>query len=130
MLADPASGWGYGWDAIAAEVVQLRASAGAQFVATTDYALAGELGFALHDPQVTSLSPNTEAFDFWRDPAAASGATAVIVADDWRALPDDVRARFGSIEVAGSFDATVFGHVVDRYQLYIGRGFRPAVATP
>lgn len=123
--SDQATSWGYGWSDVASRVAALQQTSGATLIATTDYALAGELGFALRDADVTSLSPNTEAFDFWSNPNLVPGATAVIVADDWRGLSPEIRAQFGTIEAAGTVDATALGRVVDHYTLYVGRDYRP-----
>lgn len=125
-IGDQASGWGYGWEQIAARVEALRAGSGARMVAATDYTLAGELAFALRDAGVTSLSPKSDAFDFWRDDEALAGATAVIVADRWRALSADVRAHFDRIEAAGGVDVQRLGRPIDRYEVYVGTGYRPA----
>jgi Dolichyl-phosphate-mannose-protein mannosyltransferase len=130
-FSDQATSWGYGWDEIAAKVAALKQSSGAEFVASTDYTIASELAFALHDPGATSLSARTEAFDFWATPEARRGQSAVILADGWRSLGDDIRAQFAEVREAGSVDAMRFGQVVDHYTLYVGRGFNPwATPTP
>lgn len=129
-FGDPASSWGYGWQEVAARVAELRRSSGASFVAGTDYALASELGFALHDREVTSLSPGIDAFDFWFDPQAMRGKAVVIVADGWRALAAETRAQFGSVEEAGSVAVTRFGRTIDTYTIYLARDFGPAASSP
>lgn len=124
-FGDPASSWGYGWDQIATKVAELRQTSGATFVAGTDYALASELGFALHDRDVTSLSPATDAFDFWFDAGAMRGKSAVIVADGWRALAPETRAHFGSVDEAGTIAVARYGRTINNYTLYIARDFKP-----
>ncbi len=121
--SDPASASGYGVDQVAERVVALRTTAGADFVAGTDYTVTSELGFALHDRDVVSLAGKTEAFDFWTDYATLKGKTAVLVTDQWRSLTEDVHAEFSSIEPAGTIDVTRFGKLIDRYTLYVARGF-------
>jgi 4-amino-4-deoxy-L-arabinose transferase-like glycosyltransferase len=124
-FGDPASSWGYGWDQIAGRVAELRQSSGAAFIAGTDYALASELGFALHDREVTSLSPATDAFDFWFDAAAMRGRSAIIVADGWRTLAPETRAQFRSVEDVGTIAVTRFDRTINNYKLYIARDFEP-----
>ncbi len=121
--ADQTSEWSYGWDEIAAQVDAIRAKRGAGFVAATDYTLAGPLGFALHDANVTSLSARREQFDFWFDPASHRGQSAVIVADFWRPLLKSVKAQFGSVRRVKTVKISRFGKLLGTYKIYVASDF-------
>jgi 4-amino-4-deoxy-L-arabinose transferase-like glycosyltransferase len=124
--SDQAAGWGYGWDQVAAKVAALRDANPGAFLAATDYTIAAELGFATHDRNTTSLSPRLDAFDFWFDPAAHQGQSAIIVTDGWRPLYPEVRAQFVSVEDMGNVAVARFGYPIDQYTLYVARGFARA----
>jgi 4-amino-4-deoxy-L-arabinose transferase-like glycosyltransferase len=124
-FADQTSAWSYGWDDVAAEIATIRQTEQIDFVAATDYSLAGPLGFELRDPNVTSLSSRTEAYDFWFDGASHTGQTALIIADRWRPLGADIRAHFAEVTEAKTITPTRFGHSIDTYTIYVGRGFTP-----
>jgi 4-amino-4-deoxy-L-arabinose transferase-like glycosyltransferase len=124
--SDQAAGWGFGWDKVAAKVEEFRRANPGAFFAATDYTVAAELGFATHDRDAASLSPRLDAFDFWFDPAAHRGQSAIIVTDGWRPLYPEIKARFSSVEDLGSVTIARFGYSIDRYTIYLGRGFGPA----
>lgn len=121
--ADQTSAWSYGWHEVADAVRAARSGADVGFVAATDYALASPLGFALADPDVTSLSPNRDAYDDWFDAAAHQGQDAIIVADRWRPLRAAIAAHFAAVETVRSISIVRFGHAIDRYTIYRARGF-------
>ena len=125
--ADQTSAWNFGWNEIAAEVRAIAQKEGTDFVAATDYALASPLAFALQDPDVVSLSPRVEAFDFWFDPEVRRGQTAIIVADRWRRLPNQLRAQFGEVIEAKKVTIERLDRVVDRYSIYIARAYAPSI---
>jgi len=66
-----------------------------------------------------------DAFDFWFDAAAQTGRSAIIVTDGWRPLYTEVRAQFTTVEEVGSVAVGRFGYPIDRYTLYLARGFDP-----
>jgi 4-amino-4-deoxy-L-arabinose transferase-like glycosyltransferase len=124
-FVDQTTAWSYGWEEIAPEVRRIAQDQGTDFIATSDYALAGPLAFALQNPDVVSLSGRTEAFDFWFDAPAHAGQTAIVLADRWRGLDDSVTARFASIEPVKDIEIVHFGKHVDRYTIYIARAYSP-----
>lgn len=124
-FVDQTTAWSYGWDQIAPEVRRIADAEGTSFIAATDYALASPLAFALADRDVVSLSPRTEAFDFWFDAAGHAGQTAIIVADRWRPMHGGISERFASVEEAGEIEIINFGKSVDRYAIYIAREYSP-----
>ena len=122
-VADQASSWSYGWDEVAAKIAEIRQTQPVDFVAASDYALASPLAFAMHDPNVTSLSPRREEYDYWFDPEAHRGQSALIVADRWRPL--QVEGHFASVTQISQVDVTRFGRVTGRYGIYLGTGYIP-----
>lgn len=127
-FVDQTTAWSYGWDRIAPEVRRIAEAEGTSFIAATDYALASPLAFALADRDVVSLSPRTEAFDFWFDAPAHTGQTAIILADIWRPMHRGIEERFASVERAGDIEISNFGKSVDRYAIYIAREYSPPPA--
>lgn len=123
--ADQASAWSYGWDGVAARVSALRDANGVQFIAGTDYTLASPLAFALRDKDVTSLNPEMDQFDYWFDPAAHRGQTAIIVADHWRPLSEAISHQFQSVELLESVPINRFGYSLGSESIYLGKGFDP-----
>ena len=121
--ADQASSWSYGWDEVAAKIGEIRQAQPVDFIAASDYALASPLAFAMHDPNVTSLSPRREEYDYWFVPGAHRGQNALIVADRWRPLQVD--GHFTSVTELAQVDITRFGYVTGRYRIYLGTGYVP-----
>ncbi|RYE07634.1 MAG: phospholipid carrier-dependent glycosyltransferase [Hyphomicrobiales bacterium] len=124
-FVDQTTAWSYGWEKLAPEIRGIAVAEGATFVATTDYALAGPLAFALGDRDVTSLSPRTEAFDYWFDAEAHRGQDAIILADRWRGLGEGITSQFASVELVKRLDVQQFGKHVNRYEVYIARAYSP-----
>jgi hypothetical protein len=123
---DEASAWVYGWDEMAETVAAARQAHGARFVATTDYATAALLAFALRDRDVTSLSPQTDQFDFWFDAGAHAGQDAILYTDSFRGLTAAVAARFESVTLIESVAAERFGRPLGVREIHLARGFKGA----
>lgn len=113
----------HGWDQIAAEVAAADADYQPDFLAATRYTLAAQLAFQRGRDDVTALSSRIDQFDFWFDAEAHRGQTALILADTTQTIDAETRARFASMEQVRQFDVVRFGHVVNTYQLFLGRGF-------
>ena len=124
QIRDEASAWVYGWDETAARVATLRAEHAADFIATPDYTTAALLGYAMADRAVTSLSPRRDQFDFWFDPDAHRGATALLFSDTWRPLRPEVEALFESIEPLESREVERLGKWLDTHTIHLARGYR------
>jgi 4-amino-4-deoxy-L-arabinose transferase-like glycosyltransferase len=122
-VADQTSSWSYGWGEVVAEINTLRQTQHVDFIAASDYALASPLAFALHDPGVTSLSPRREEYDYWFDPEAHRGQSALIVADRWRGL--DAGSHFASVTELTQVHIIRFGHAIGHYRIYLGTGYIP-----
>jgi 4-amino-4-deoxy-L-arabinose transferase-like glycosyltransferase len=123
--SDQTSSWTYGWDEIAAAVRAAQKDEPAGFIAATDYALASPLAFALHDPDVTSLSAHRDGYDDWFDAPAHKGESALVVTDTYRPLPPDIAAQFQSIVPIATVETHRLGYYIDRYTIYRGQGYLP-----
>ena len=75
---------------------------------------------------MTSLSPDIDAYDFWFDPKVHIGEDAIVLDDDWRVLPDAIRAEFATVTLADTIKIERFGKVLDVHRIYIGKDFKPA----
>ena len=122
---DEATAWSYGWNDVARAVETARKENVVSFVAAADYTTASLLGFALHDRDVTSLSPHTEAFDFWIIPGVHAGADAIVYGDRWRPLTEEIRSQFQSVTELTTVDTIVAGRWLNTAHLYLARGFIP-----
>lgn len=114
----------WGWAEAAAAVQRAEVRSGVQFLAGTAYPLAAQLAFALEDPQVTSLFAGIDEFDFWFDPAAHAGQSAIIVADGFHPLSPNIAARFETVTELPAVAIERFGYRVNHLHLYLGEGFR------
>src|SRR5690606_31478864 len=122
---DQTTSLSYGWEEVIPVLDKVRAERDIGFIATPWYASAGALAFALGDPAVTSLYPGRDAFDDWFDPAAHRGENALIVADRKRGLTDEIRALFRSVRRLERVDVVRHGFVIERYSIYLARGYAP-----
>lgn len=113
----------YDWPRIAAAVAEAKGATGAAFVAADNWESGSLLAFALHAPDVVSLTPRIDAFSQWQDEQRLAGQSALVLEsrDSLAAL----KARFDSLELVQSIDAMAQGRPVHSYRLYFGRGFRP-----
>ncbi len=117
----------FGWPEVAVRVETLRHERDIGFVATTRYTTAAQLGFALHDADVTALAARHDQYDFWFDAAAHRGEDALVVTDP--RLGTGYAARlFDSLELVETVAHTRFGLEIYEARIYLGRGFRPPPA--
>lgn len=91
------------------------------FVAAPDYIPASQIGWALGDPNVVSLTERQDAFDFWTDYSALEGEDALIF-NDWFGM-DYLTRHFDSVEQVAEVPVIRFGRVINTYRLFVGRGF-------
>jgi 4-amino-4-deoxy-L-arabinose transferase-like glycosyltransferase len=122
---DEATAWSYDWSAVAEAVEQARDKHNPGFIAGVDYTTASLLGFALRDPNVVSLDPAREQYDFWFDPEAHAGADAILYADRWRPITRAIERRFESIEQIDSVVVHALGRDVYRQRIYLAKGYKP-----
>jgi hypothetical protein len=124
---DQSTSLSYGWEEVIPEIEKIRATRDIGFIATPWYASAGALAFALRDPDVTSLFAGRDAFDDWFDPRAHAGQDALIVADRKRGLTPEIESQFESVRRLKRVDIVRNGYVIERYSIYIARGYTPSV---
>jgi 4-amino-4-deoxy-L-arabinose transferase-like glycosyltransferase len=112
----------FGWPAVAARITALERQHRVGFVAATRYTTAAQLGFALHDPEVTALAERPDQYHIWFDPAAHQGQDALVVSD----------AQIGTAEIAGHFDSLTelarvpylaWGRTIYEPIIYLGTNF-------
>jgi hypothetical protein len=122
---DEATAWSYGWSDIAAAVSEAKAANPVSFVAASDYTTASLLGFALRDKDVVSLSPHTDEYDYWFDPAAHAGQDAILVTDIWRGLYPEVKRKFESVKRLQVVPVLRNGIELNRVSILLAKGFKP-----
>jgi dolichyl-phosphate-mannose-protein mannosyltransferase len=122
---DSESGIVYDWPKITAEAESDRASAGAQFLAASDYRHGSILGFTAGDPDVVVFSSRKSQFDYWRDEAKLTGKAAIVVTDLWHPLSPDITGHFSTVEKLGGRDVVRFGHLIAHYDFYLAKSYRP-----
>ena len=114
----------YGWDEVAARVKALQAEHPDAFIATTVYGTAAQLSFALGDANVVALSPRHDQFDYWFDPAAHTGQSAIIVADPFYGI-GETGQPFEKLTLVEQLQIIRAGKVVYEPQIYFGEGYAP-----
>jgi hypothetical protein len=131
VVAFPLNDWTiqstFGWDEVGARVRALEAEHGTTFIVATRYTTAAQLGFALHDPEVTAIADRHDQYDFWFAPPAHEGQDAIIVSDEHLGLTG-VTPYFDSVTPLETLDVKRFGNIVYRPSLYLGHNFH-AVPT-
>lgn len=120
--------WGtaanYGWVELAAEVDALHGQHPGAFLAATRYTYAAQLGFQLHDPNVTSFNTLRDQYDFWTDRQALAGKDAIIVADG--AWPINfAQTQFEKMTLLKDVVITRLGRTVTSFQVYLGENYMP-----
>lgn len=121
----------YGWDEIGKEVAAAEERYRPDFLAGSRYTLAAQLGFELRRSDITSLSQRPDQYDFWFDPEAHLGQTALVLGDTGNPLEPIIAERFDSVEVVRTFEIVQNGMPINGYQLYLAKGYRgPPAAAP
>jgi 4-amino-4-deoxy-L-arabinose transferase-like glycosyltransferase len=112
----------YGWPEVAAQVEQLRDKHKVGFVAAARYTTAAQLGFAMHDADVTALADRHDQYDFWFDPAAHIGEDALFVSDP-QFKTSQVEPYFKRLRLLETVPFERFGRVIYEARIYLARGF-------
>jgi 4-amino-4-deoxy-L-arabinose transferase-like glycosyltransferase len=125
-FGDVAAGAAHGWEELAERVEAQQDQHPDAFFGAARYTYAAQLGFMLRDTEVAAFNPVRSQNDFWWDAAAHAGRDAIIVTDrNYRV--DDVRKHFGEmerLEVVPVLD--MFGNRIWRFEIWLGKDFRPA----
>ena len=117
----------YGWPAVAARVEELEHEHQVGFVAASRYTTAAQLGFALHNADVTALADRHDQYDFWFDPKAHLGQDALVVSDP-QIKTGQIEPYFETLKLLETVPFERFGKVIYRARIYLGTGFHlPAV---
>lgn len=121
-MADPVRSQLYGWDQLQAPIAQARETYRPNFIATMSSEVAGVVGFAIDDPDVTALTPILNQFDYWFDPKAHDGQSAIVVIKDNSGL-DFVTTQFATMTEIGVIPVERFGVKLGTFRLYHATGF-------
>jgi 4-amino-4-deoxy-L-arabinose transferase-like glycosyltransferase len=121
--------WGtaanYGWTELAAEVEALHEERPDAFLGATRYTYAAQLGFQLHDPDVTSFNTLRDQYDFWTDREALAGKDALIVADG--AWPIGfAQTQFEKMTLLKQVEITRLGRHVTTFEVWLGETYTPS----
>lgn len=116
----------HGWDAAAAAVREAQALHPDAFLASTHFALAAPLGYALRTTDIATLSVRRDQFDYWFDDAAAAGRDAIVFTDRARGIKA-AEPRFESLTQIAEIPVERFGHRIHSYLIYLGKSYRPEV---
>jgi len=112
----------FGWPKVAERVKVLEQEYNTTFVVETRYTTAAQLGFALHDPEVTAISSRHDQYDFWFDPAVHEGQDALVVSDPQLGL-GEVAPYFDSLTPLETVPYVALGRTVYAPTIYLGRRF-------
>jgi hypothetical protein len=117
--------WAQDWTPIADAVEAARAGNDIGFVAAPTYMTASPLGFALGDKDVVSLSQKQEQYDYWFDPAAHAGESALLYGDTFQPMTSDIAAQFESVTQIVSIPVIAEGQTINQQTIYLAKGFKP-----
>jgi hypothetical protein len=98
------------------------------FVATPFYTTAAQLGFALHDSDVTALSDRHDQYDYWFDPVGHTGQDAIVVTDT--RFGTKFATQFESITKLEELKVERYGTVIYRPAIYLAHNFKGAAPAP
>ncbi|HEY9011577.1 MAG TPA: glycosyltransferase family 39 protein [Devosia sp.] len=121
---DRASAFNFGWRELATEMRAAETNHPGAFLATTRFNSAAQLAFALQDPDVTAIRPETDQFDYWFDPAAHAGRDALILADSDIGI-DDAATHFTRVTLLREVPISRQGRPLLTYRIYLGEGYAP-----
>jgi 4-amino-4-deoxy-L-arabinose transferase-like glycosyltransferase len=114
----------YGWPQIARQMTAAQQETGADFLATSTFQAAAQLGWELDDPSVVALNPKRDAYDDWFDQPAHLGQSAIVLEHPTGEM--EWRDSFESIRELGDAPAQVWGYTLRTYKIYLAEGFRGA----
>ncbi len=120
----------FGWEQTASEVARLRIENDASFVAVSRYTTAAQLGFAMRDPDVTTLATRHDQYDYWFDPVAHTGQNAILVTDRDFGL-GEAASHFETVTPLTSVPIVRFGMTIYEPRIFLGKNYdgKPARAS-
>lgn len=114
----------FGWPEVATRVLALERDHPVGFVATTRYSTAAQLGYAMHDVNVTALSDRPDEYDYWFVPAEHADQDALIIADSNNGI-GAVASHFASVTPLETDQFVRFGVTIYTAKIYLAQGFKP-----
>jgi 4-amino-4-deoxy-L-arabinose transferase-like glycosyltransferase len=125
----PAGDWTiastYGWPETAARVEALEKVEPIRFIATTRYTTAAQLGFAMHDPDVTAIADRHDQYDYWFDPAAHEGQNALVISDPTLGIAE-IASHFDRLTELERVPYLLHGVTIYTPIIYLGEGYHAA----
>ncbi len=122
-FADPGAPANFGWTEVGAAVTEARTAHPQAFLAATKYNYAAQLGFALHDTEVTAINPLRSQYDLWWSAPAHIGQDAIVVADDRN--PIELSSPwFAAVSKLTEVPVVVGGREVWHFDIYLAEGYR------
>jgi hypothetical protein len=116
-----------GWSTLAAEIERLRASTGACWVATSNYATTGQLAYHLKDKApVVQLTEPIRYIHLPKPDAALLACPALYVELDRRSAPQPLRERFRTVDRLEDLTRSYRGVPLGTYAVYRVAGGDPA----
>ncbi len=112
----------FGWPEVATRLKALEQNHPVGFVAAARYTTAAQLGYALHDPEVTAIADRPDQYDFWFDAAAHEGQDALVVSDPQIGLAG-IRSHFDSVSKLETVPFRRFGVDIYKPAIYLAKGF-------
>lgn len=116
----------YGWDEVASHMRAAEAVQPADLVAATRFSTTSQLGFALATANVVPIAVEpTLEWQFWVDPKALVGKSALILTDesDASSVIANLHARFDNVAVVDDFKIVRFGKSIYRWRIFRGDNY-------
>lgn len=111
----------HGWPAIVEQVAAARVTHNADFIATNTAHSSAQIGWALDDPSIVTLSSERTTYTDWHDPAPLAGKSAVVLEHPRGDL--GWRDSFATITEIGEVPAKALWFTLMTYRLYFAQGF-------
>jgi 4-amino-4-deoxy-L-arabinose transferase-like glycosyltransferase len=115
----------FGWPEVAARIDALQKDHPVGFIATTRYTTAAQLGYAMHDPDVTAIADRRDEYDYWFDVAAHDGQDALVVSDPTLGTAE-IAPHFDTLTLIETVPYTRFGYTIYAPGIYLGHDFHMA----
>jgi 4-amino-4-deoxy-L-arabinose transferase-like glycosyltransferase len=125
LFYDEGTAANYGWSEVGEAVTAAARQHPTAFLAATRYTYAAQLGFALHDRDVTAINHTPSQYDLWWDAEANRGRDALVVADRLFDI-DFVRSQFARVTKLADVPVLEGDRQIWNFELYFAEGYAPA----
>jgi hypothetical protein len=112
----------FGWPDVATRITELEQQHPVGFVAASRYTTAAQLGYALHNPEVTALSNRHDQYDYWFDASAHAGEDALVVSDPQIGLAA-IEPHFDTLMPLETVPVERLGRTIYQPTIYLGHNF-------